>query len=98
MDNETTPSCPLPFGGAKIEFPQTFEMRIIFEKQHLEALKAGLQAVFTKHAIPSDGMRELPGKGIAYSRLAVTVMFVSSEKMRACYEEIGSFPYVKGLF
>jgi hypothetical protein len=48
-----TPSCPEPFGAAKIEFPVSFDLRIIYTLAENPDLQGGLEAVLAKLEVPS---------------------------------------------
>lgn len=81
-----------------IEFPVTFDLRIIYENGKAPAVNADLLAVFARQAVPCAAITPTEGKeGAKYARLGARVTFKSVEQLRATYAELGALPYVKSL-
>lgn len=98
MNAADASSCPLSFGGARIEFPQSFELRIIYAIARAGNLREELAAIFAGQSVPCTAMRDVATKPGKYARLAATVLFGNLVQMRAVYDAVGKLPGVRGLF
>ncbi len=86
------------FDGADIEFPVTFDLRLIYEISAAATLNADLLAVFARRAVPCAAIETKNAKeGARYGRISARVTFSALEQLRATYDELGKLPYVKGL-
>ena len=97
MHNEENPSCAGPFGGAQIDFPQKFDLRIIYSVEGKETMRADLATIFAMNSLLCERVTDVPTRSGKYARLAATVEFVDLGQMRAVYEAVGKIPFVKGL-
>lgn len=85
------------FGGARMEFPASFELRIIYTLAEGAALEEQVLAILHgQHASPGLP-KALPSSGIKYGRMAVPVTFASQSAMHASYQAIAALPAVKTL-
>lgn len=90
--------CNAADDGSRIEFPVSFELKLIFSLSSGAALNADLLAVFARRAVPCSAIESKESKpGAKYGRVSARVTFSSLEQLRATYAEIGTLPYVKGL-
>lgn len=86
------------FDGENIEFPVTFDLKLIYVAAEAGTLNADLLAVFARRAVSCAALEAKPGKeGARYGRLSARVTFSSIEQLRATYAELGALSYVKGL-
>lgn len=84
--------------GSRIEFPVTFDLKIIYESASAASINADLLAVFARRAVPCASIERKEGKpGARYGRLAARVTFTSLEQLRETYADLGKLSYVKGL-
>ncbi len=91
------PSCPGPFGGARLQYPVSFELRIIYvlaegATVELDALRL-LGEANARCGTPSA----LPAPGVKYGRLSIPVTFSDEASMHAAYAGIGALPCVKAV-
>jgi len=87
-----------PFDGAQIEFPVSFDLKLIYESARAATLNADLLTIFARRSVPCSAIEVKKGKsGAKYGRISARVTFTSLEQLRAAYAEIGALPYVKGL-
>ena len=98
MQNEERASDPQPFGGAQIEFPQSFDLRIIYSIQAGQTIRGDLVAVFALYALPCSRLADIPTKPGRYARIAASVRFDNLEQMRKVYAALGALAGVKALF
>lgn len=93
----SAPSCSGPFGGATIEYPVHFDLRIIYTKAETTDLEAGLSAIFSRLGIPCSliqGTAKPEGK---YARMGARISVDSKLTMQRLYEEVGRIPGVKAV-
>ncbi len=86
-----------PFGDAAIEFPVSFELRIIYLLAAGATLEEdAMRILLASHAQPSRPVA-LPAPGVKYGRLSIPVTFSDQESMRAAYAALGALPCVKAV-
>lgn len=98
MQNDENETCALPFGGAQIDFPQKFDLRIIYSLADGGTVRADLASILAANSVVCSGMSDIPTKPGRYARLAASVEFASLAQMRTVYESVGRLPCVKALF
>lgn len=83
---------------AELEFPVTFDLRVIYTLEQDPPVHADLLAVFARLEVPCSEIVPRASKpGAKYGRLGAKVTFKNVEQLRAAYEGIGALPYVKSL-
>jgi putative lipoic acid-binding regulatory protein len=86
-----------PFGEARISFPVSFELRIIYTLAEGAALEEQVLAVLHSLRAKPGMPKALPATGSTYGRMAVPVTFASETDMHAAYQAIGALRAVKTL-
>ncbi|HAP44638.1 MAG: hypothetical protein A2087_13155 [Spirochaetes bacterium GWD1_61_31] len=86
-----------PFGGARLQFPVSFELRIIYVLAQGALLEPQVLEILQKQRAAPQLPRTLPASGSTYGRMAVPVCFADEASMRAAYAAIGVLPGVKAL-
>lgn len=90
--------CNAADDGSRIEFPVSFDLKLIYELSSASALNADLLAVFARRSVACSALDAKEAKpGAKYGRISARVTFSSLEQLRTTYAEIGSLAYVKGL-
>lgn len=84
-----------PFGDARLEFPVSFELRVIYTAAGGEGFAADMERVLASRGIPHDEPRALPSTSAKYGRMVASVTFADKETMQAVYADLGAFPCVK---
>ncbi len=97
MQNDDSVTCAQPFGGAQVEFPQTFDLRVIYSIETGSALRSELSTVFASNSVPCSRIAEVPTKPGKYARMSASVTFSNLEQMRTVYAALGKIPCVKAL-
>jgi putative lipoic acid-binding regulatory protein len=86
------------FDGSRIEFPVSFDLKLIYDIAAAATLNADLLAAFARRSVPCSAIEaKEPKPGAKYGRLSARVTFSSLEQLRATYAEVGALPCVKGL-
>lgn len=97
MQNEETAAQVFPPDGAQIEFPQSFELRLIHSAEAAQRIRGDIAAVFSRFLVPCSGLAELPTKPGKYARISASVTFESLGQMRTVYAALGALEGVKAL-
>jgi putative lipoic acid-binding regulatory protein len=86
-----------PFGDAAIEFPVSFDLRVIYLLASGATLEEdAMRILLASRAQPSRPVA-LPAPGAKYGRLSIPVTFGDKESMRAAYAALGALPCVKAV-
>ncbi len=91
------PSCSGPFGGATIEYPVHFDLRIIYTKAETVDLEASLSAIFSRLGIPCSLIQGTAKPDGKYARMGARITVDSRLTMQRLYEEVGRIPGVKAV-
>lgn len=84
------------FDPRNITYPVSFELRLIYAKDHAASLAAAVPA-----ALDGTGTAHGPfaaaESGAAYGKARVSVTFMDRESMRAAYAALAALPGVKAV-
>ncbi len=97
MQNEKTAASVLIPEETQIEFPQAFDLRVIYSVQARQTIANDLAAVFAAHSVPCSRIADIPTKPGKYARVAASVEFGTLEQMRTVYAALGAVAGVKAL-
>jgi putative lipoic acid-binding regulatory protein len=86
---------PLQFGGAVLDFPISFDLRIIYTLAEGESIAEDLERIFGTLSIPCSLSQSVAKPGAKYGRMGSRIRLSSREQMYALYEAVGALPYVK---
>ena len=91
----TADSLP-PFAeGAELEFPVTFDLRIIYVLAEGGAIQDDLERIYAERGVKCNLIQGIAKPGAKYGRMGSRLTFASREQMYATYADIGKLPYVK---
>jgi hypothetical protein len=92
----TTPeSCGGPFGGVEVNFPVTFDLRIIYILADGSSIQSDLEAIYARLGVACTLMQGTAKPGAKYGRFGSRVTIRDHAQFYAVYAEIGKLPYVK---
>ncbi len=86
-----------PFGGERIEFPVSFQLRVIYTLALGATLEEDLLRLLQVRKASPGRPEALPTKGPKYGRMAIKVVFTDQESMRAAYTDISALHCVKAV-
>jgi putative lipoic acid-binding regulatory protein len=84
-----------PFGDVELEFPVTFDLRIIYVLAEGAAIVDDLEAIYRRLGVSCLMIQGVAKPGAKYGRMGSRLRFDAREQMYAAYEAIGKLPYVK---
>ena len=84
-----------PISGAQLEFPITFDLRIIYVKGEGPDIVADLEGIYKARGVSCSLIQGMEIPGSKYARMGSRLTFASREQMYATYGDIGKLPYVK---
>jgi len=91
-----TPDSLPPFAeGAELEFPVTFDLRIIYTLAEGGSIQDDLERIYTARGVKCSLMQGISKPGAKYGRMGSRLTFTSREQMYSTYSDIGKLPYVK---
>ena len=91
-----TPDSLPPFAeGAELEFPVTFDLRIIYVLAEGGTIQDDLERIYAERGVKCSLMQGIAKPGAKYGRMGSRLTFTSKEQMYATYADIGKLPYVK---
>ena len=93
--NEGEPGDESPFPGVQLDFPVTFDLRIIYVKAEGPDIVADLEAIYKARGVPCSLIQGMDIPGSKYARMGSRLTFSSRDQMYGTYEDIGKLPYVK---
>jgi putative lipoic acid-binding regulatory protein len=97
MDEENqNPSCSGPFGGAVLEYPLNFDLRIIYritEVDFADLLRKTLETL----GVPCSLIQGVVKPNATYGRMGARVVVESKAKMDALYAAVAALPGVKAV-
>jgi putative lipoic acid-binding regulatory protein len=88
------PACGV-LGGARLEFPVTFDLKIIYVLAGGEGIVEELERIYAGLGVKCALIQGVAAPGAKYGRMGSRLTFQSREQMYAVYEAIGKLPYVK---
>jgi putative lipoic acid-binding regulatory protein len=86
-----------PLRGAKLQYPVSFELRIIYLASMVDALRTQVSDIMQTYGIFAGAPRLLPVSGKKYGRMAIQVTFNDEPGMHGVYAAIGALPAVKAV-
>ena len=92
---ESAPTCAGPFGGVQIEFPVSFDLRIIYTLAEAPDFQAALAATLARISIPCSLIQGVAKPGATYGRMGARVTVDSKASMDRLYAEAAKLPGVK---
>jgi hypothetical protein len=95
LGDDETPATDPRLTGAAIEFPVTFDLRIIYVKAEGPGIQADLEAIYAARSVSCSLIQGMDIEGSKYARMGSRLTFVSREQMYGTYEDIGKLPYVR---
>ncbi|MDA8410897.1 MAG: hypothetical protein M0001_10940 [Treponema sp.] len=84
-----------PFPGVQLNFPVTFDLRIIYVKAEGPDIVADLEGIYKARGVPCSLIQGMDIPGSKYARMGSRLTFGSREQMYGTYEDIGKLSYVK---
>jgi len=93
--NEDSPSCPDPFGGAQLEYPLHFDLRIIYKLAEAQDFQIELEAVLTRVDVPWTLIQGVVKPQALYGRMGARITIDSKQRMDALYAAVAAIPNVK---
>ncbi len=84
-----------PFGTAELEFPVSFDLRIIYVLAGGATIVDDLEAIYRALAVTCSMIQGVAKPGAKYGRMGSRLRFESKAQMYATYEAIAKLPYVK---
>jgi hypothetical protein len=93
--DEPEHSPPRPFGGVELEFPVSYDLRIIYVLAEGAAIQADLERIFGELGVSCTLMQGMAAPGARYGRWGSRITLSSREQMYGLYERIGKLPYIK---
>ena len=96
---DQAPSCSGPFGGATINYPVQFDLRIIYLKAEVPAdLETRLSALFLSLQVPCSLIQGIAKPEGRYGRIGARIRVDSGIIMKNLYAAVAAIPGVKAVF
>jgi hypothetical protein len=83
------------FAGAAIEYPVSFDLRIIYSLAGGASIAEDLERIYVAQGVECRMLQGISAPGAKYGRMGSRVTFASREQMHRVYAEIATLPYVK---
>jgi putative lipoic acid-binding regulatory protein len=84
-----------PLQGEQLEFPVSFDLRIIYILAEGSAVREDLERILAEHRVAWTLMQGDARPGAKYGRFGVRLTMESREQMYGTYADIGKLTYVK---
>jgi len=84
-----------PFGGAQLEYPVTFDLRIIYVLAEGATIVEDIERIYASLGVRCTLIQGIATPGSKYGRMGSRVTMQSREQMYATYEALGKLPYLK---
>jgi hypothetical protein len=81
--------------GAQLQFPVTFDLRIIYLKDDGPTIVEDLEGIYKARSVACAMIQGVGIPGSKYARMGSRLTFTSREQMYGTYEDIGKLSYVK---
>lgn len=88
------PACGA-FAGVEMEFPVTFDLRIIYVLADGGSIVEDLERIYASLGAKCAMIQGVAAPGAKYGRMGSRLTFATREQMYAVYAAIGKLPYVK---
>ncbi|MCX7026492.1 MAG: hypothetical protein NT061_03170 [Spirochaetes bacterium] len=95
--NEDFPSCPGPFGGAELEYPLHFDLRVIYRLADTADFQKEFEAALTKVGVPWTLIQGVVKPGASYGRMGARIIVDSKPRMDLLYAAVAAIPGVKAV-
>ncbi|HET7839363.1 MAG TPA: hypothetical protein VFL04_06355 [Rectinemataceae bacterium] len=95
MEQESGVFGPMQFGGATLEFPVTFDLRIIYTLAEGSTITDDLERIFASLGVPCALIQGMAKPGAKYGRMGSRITLSSRQQMYSLYSAVGELPYVK---
>lgn len=95
--SDESPDCALPFGGAQIEFPLSFDLRIIYVVAENPDPEPGLRAALMGAGVPCSLIQSVVKPGARYGRIGARILVDSKARMGAMYAAVAALPGIKAV-
>lgn len=96
---DQAPSCSGPFGGATVNYPVRFDLRIIYLKAEVPAdLEARLRDLLKTLEVPCSLIQGVAKPEGRYGRMGARVRVDSALIMKKLYAAVAAIPGVKAVF
>lgn len=96
MKNNHPKSCDLPFGGLKIKFPVSFDIKVIMDMvAGKEANEERLAGIFNLLEVKHTGWSDKYSSGGKFISFTVQITLETKEKMDALYLALQKEPSVR---
>lgn len=94
-DNDSAGSCGLPFGGAQVEYPVRFDLRMIYVIAENPDPEPGLRAALAGAGVPCSLIQGQVKPGARYGRIGARVVVDSKARMDSMYKAVAALPGMK---
>jgi putative lipoic acid-binding regulatory protein len=94
---ESGPSCAGPFSGVQIEYPVSFDLRLIYAIAEAQDLETALAAALARISVPCSLIQGVAKPGGKYGRMGARVTVDSKATMDKLYAEAAKLPGVKAV-
>lgn len=84
-----------PFCGVELQFPVTFDLRMIYVLAEGATIVEDLEGIFAALEVPCSMIQGMAKPGARYGRMGSRVTFTSREQMYKTYAAIGKLSYIK---
>jgi hypothetical protein len=102
MDDTTNPGPPMEvpstdprIDAAELQFPLSFDLRIIYLKAEGPDIVETLEAIYASRGVSCAMIQGMDIPGSKYARMGSRLTFSSRQQMYATYADIGKLSYVK---
>ncbi len=85
----------MQFGGASLEFPVSFDLRIIYTLAGGSSIEGDLERIFVSLGVPCALIQGIAKPGARYGRMGSRITLSNREQMYSLYAAVGELPYVK---
>ena len=92
---DTYPTCEGPFGNARVEYPVSFDLRIIYTLAEAPDLEASLEKALAASGVPCTLIQGISKPGAKYGRMGARVTVDSESSMKKLYALVAAIPGVK---
>ena len=86
---------PPSVSGAELEFPLTFDLRVIYVLADGASILDDLERIYAELSVKCSLMQGVAKPEARYGRMGSRLTFQSREQMYATYRAIGELPYIK---
>lgn len=92
---DTAAACDGPFGNARVEYPQRFDLRIIYVLADAPDMTAALEKSLAIAGVSHSMIQGISKPGARYGRIGARVTVDSEATMKKLYATVAAIPGVK---